>query len=132
MYTRIYLLILLIFLGGKTVKSQTLPAKQAAWADSLARSEAGAIQQQFRLSSGQADVLHQAYVQWYAARKQVIAKYWKTDSFPRMMLKADRLKDSIYLTILNQRQYHAYKDTLYRRREREQHKTSLSLKSSKP
>ena len=76
-------------------------------------------------------MLHQAYVLWYAARRTVFSRYWKTDSFPSMILHADRLRDSIYMQVLGQQQFHAYKDSVYRRREREQHKTSLSIKPPK-
>jgi hypothetical protein len=126
-----FLLLGLLCFGIARTYSQAPASRQSLWVDSLARVESSGIQQQFHLSPGQADTLHQAYRLWYAARKAVFSRYWKTDSFPRMIARADRLKDSIYMLVLGQQQFHAYKDTLYRRREREQHKTSLSIKPSK-
>jgi hypothetical protein len=114
------------------VTAQTMSARQALWADSLARIEAAGIQQQFQLSTSQAESLRQAWLQGYTARKLVFARYWKTDSFPRMLVRADWLKDSLYIAILGQRQFHDYKDTLYRRRERYLGKTSLSRKPAQP
>lgn len=113
-------------------RSQSAATRQSQWIDSLAQKEARGIQQQFHLSAGQVEALHQAYLQAYAARKKVIAGYWKTDSFPIMIARADRFKDSLYVAILGQRQFHDYQDSLYRRRERMTGKTSLSLKPTQP
>jgi len=125
------LLLTLFILSASHMYSQAPPNPQNQWVDSLAGVEATGIQQQFHLSSGQTDTLHQGYVLWYAARRTVFSRYWKTDSFPPMILRADRLRDSIYMLVLGQQQFHAYKDSVYRRREREQQKTSLSIKPSK-
>lgn len=120
-----------IILSASRIYSQAPANPQSLWVDSLAGVEATGIQQQFHLSSGQTNTLHQGYLLWYAARRTVFSHYWRTDSFPSMILRADRLRDSIYMLVLGQQQFHAYKDSVYRRREREQQKTSLSIKPSK-
>jgi hypothetical protein len=126
-----FLLLGVLILTASRIYSQAPATSQSLWVDSLAGVEAVGIQQQFHLSSGQTDTLHQGYVLWYAARRTVFSRYWKTDSFPPMILRADRLRDSIYMLVLGQQQFHAYKDSVYRRRERQQQKTSLSIKPSK-
>ena len=90
------------------------------------------MQQLFQLSAGQTDSLHQAALQAYNTRKQVLASYWKTDSFPIMIARASRLKDSLYFTIMGPRQFQIYKDSLFVQQERLRSQPTTSPKQGQP
>ena len=100
-------------------EAQTAVIRQNQWTDSLATSEAASLQQQFQLSAVQTDSLHQAWLHAYAARRQAIARYWKTDSFPVMIKRADRLKDSLYKSVLGQQRFYIYKDSIFSSQQRQ-------------
>lgn len=123
---KLLLPVIMLFACGAV--AQTRAVRQTQWIDSLARSEAAWLQGQFQLSAVQTESLHQGYLHAYTFRKQMFTRYWKTDSFPIMIKRADRLKDSIYLSILGPRRFYAYKDTLFRRQERQLRKPSPSPK----
>jgi hypothetical protein len=130
----LYRSLLLVFAlsSAWSASAQSPATRQSQWADSLAGSEAAGLQQQFQLSPGQTDSLHQAWIQAYKARKQVFARYWKTDSFPVMINSVSRMKDSLYFMIMGQRPFQVYKDSLFRQQERQTRATSPSPKSSQP
>jgi len=130
----LYRSLLLVFALSSTwsASAQSPATRQSQWVDSLAGSEAAGLQQQFQLSPGQTDSLHQAWIQAYNAKSQVFARYWKTDSFPVMINRVTRMKDSLYFMIMGQRPFQVYKDSLFRQQERQTRATSPSSKSSQP
>jgi hypothetical protein len=115
-----------------STSAQSPAARQSQWVDSLAGSEATGLQRQFQLSPSQTDSLHQAWIQAYIAKRQVFARYWKTDSFPAMINRVTRMKDSLYFMIMGQRPFQVHKDSLFRQQERQTRATSSSPKSSQP
>jgi hypothetical protein len=126
------LLLILAFSTTWSASAQSPTTPQSQWVDSLAASEAAGLQQQFQLSPGQTDSLHQAWIQAYNAKRQVFTRYWKTDSFPVMINRVTRMKDSLYFMIMGQRPFQVYKDSLFRQQERQTRATSPSPKSSQP
>ena len=115
-----------------SASAQSPVIRQSQWVDSLAGSEAAGLQQQFQLSPGQTDSLHQAWIRAYSAKRVVFAQFWKTDSFPAMINRVTRMKDSLYFMIMGQRQFQVYKDSLFRQQERQARTTSLPSKPSQP
>jgi len=124
----IFLSVSLLFRTGAI--AQRLPDRQSQWADSISQAEASKVRQQFILSDQQQEALHQANLQVYTTRQDVYHRYFKTDSFPMMIARVGRLHDSLYFSILGQRQFQSYRDTLFRHHVQILHKDGVTPKNS--
>lgn len=70
------------------------------------------IKQFLTITPEQETALFQAGKTANQAKRGVFKSYWKTGAFEKEMAKAERLQDSLYMSVLGETQYYEYRTKL--------------------
>jgi len=109
-----YLLTIPLLIAAKLLCAQNSSAEMAA------RMTVSQAQQYVTLTTNQQTALYNAAVRAGQTRDSVLKQYRGTNSFQSRLAAATRLRDSLFQSILGERKYGIYRDSLARQQEREE------------